>query len=187
MAGEWVLVTEGGDGQSRASPSPPSAPSARTGTARPSPSTTASPSPARRATPRAAYRYPSARSTPRVTRRRSAPVRDASVHSAVFPGSDAALVALDAPVQHLINKESSARLAVAAGLPVPLSSRVDNAAELLDAAHELEYPIVVKPVVKRYAAARSTRRKSSKRSRPARRDDRPARLPPREPAAGWSV
>ena len=74
---------------------------------------------------------------------------------AVFPSTDAALVALDAPVQHLINKESSARLAEAAGLPVPPSRRVRQRRRSCSARpDELEYPIVVKPVVKRYAAAR---------------------------------
>jgi hypothetical protein len=57
-------------------------------------------------------------------------------------------------VQHLINKESSARLAAAAGLPVPPSRVFESASALLDAAAELEFPIVVKPVVKRFAAAR---------------------------------
>lgn len=153
MAGEWVLVTEGGDGQSRAAVA------------------------AVRALAADGYR-------PAVTEYDGLSLAGASRHCArrvqvplgeidpegyakavrtelesrpyltVFPGSDAALVALEAPVQHLINKESSARLAVAAGLPVPSSRVFDSAAELLGAARELEYPIVVKPVVKRYAAAR---------------------------------
>ena len=153
MAGDWVLVTEGGDGQSRAAVA------------------------AVRALAADGYR-------PAVTEYDGLSLAGASRHCArrvpvplgevdpegyakavraeldsrpyltVFPGTDAALVALDAPVQHLINKESSARLAVAAGLPVPSSRVFDNGEELLDAAGELEYPIVVKPVVKRYAAAR---------------------------------
>jgi len=153
MAGDWVLVTEGGDGQSRAAVA------------------------AVRALAADGYR-------PAVTEYDGLSLAGASRHCArrvpvplgevdpegyakavrvelesrpylaVFPGSDAALVALDAPVQHLINKESSARLAVAAGLPVPPSRVFDSAEELLGAAGTLEYPIVVKPVVKRYAAVR---------------------------------
>ena len=153
MAGEWVLVTEGGDGQSRAAVA------------------------AVRALAADGYR-------PAVTEYNGLSLAGASRHCArrvpvplgevdaegyatavraelasrpylaVFPNTDAALVALDAPVQHLINKESSARLAVAAGLPVPSSRVFDSAEELLGAAGELEYPVVVKPVVKRYAAAR---------------------------------
>ena len=153
MAGEWVLVTEGGDGQSRAAVA------------------------AVRALAADGYR-------PAVTEYDGLSLAGASRHCArrvpvplgevdpegyakavrteletrpyltVFAGTDAALVALDAPVQHLINKESSARLAVAAGLPVPSSRVFASAEELLGAADELEYPIVVKPVVKRYAAAR---------------------------------
>src|SRR5437588_8785910 len=153
MAGDWVLVTEGGDGQSRAAVA------------------------AVRALAADGYR-------PAVTEYDGLSLAGASRHCArrvpvplgevdpegyakavrvelesrqylaVFPGTDAALVALDAPVQHLINKESSARLAVAAGLPVPPSHVFDRAEELLGAAGTLEYPIVVKPVVKRYAAVR---------------------------------
>ncbi|TML88395.1 MAG: hypothetical protein E6G06_16295 [Actinobacteria bacterium] len=153
MAGEWVLVTEGGDGQSRAAVA------------------------AVRALAADGYRpavteyegLSLAGASRHCARRVPVPLGEADPEGyakavrtelesrpylAVFPGSDAALVALDAPVQHLINKESSARLAVAAGLPVPPSRVFESAEELLAAAHDLEYPIVVKPVVKRYAAAR---------------------------------
>jgi hypothetical protein len=102
MAGEWVLVTEGGDGQSRAAVA------------------------AVRALATDGYR-------PAVTEYQGLSLAGASRHCArrvpvplgevdpegyakavraelesrsylaMFPGSDAALVALDAPVQHLIN------------------------------------------------------------------------------------
>jgi hypothetical protein len=153
MAGEWVLVTEGGDGQSRAAVA------------------------AVRALAADGYR-------PAVTEYDGLSLAGASRHCArrvpvplgetdpvgyaaavraelaarpyltVFPGSDAALVALEAPVQHLIDKESSGRLAEAAGLKVPPSRVFDSTAAVRDAAHELEFPIVVKPVVKRFAAAK---------------------------------
>src|SRR5438552_2774380 len=153
MAGDWVLVTEGGDGQSRAAVA------------------------AVRALAADGYR-PAVTEYDRISlagasrycaRRVPVPLGEVDAEAyakavraelesrpylAVFPGSDAALVALDAPVQHLINKELSARLAEAAGLPVPPSRVFDSAEALLGAADELEYPIVVKPVVKRYAAAR---------------------------------
>jgi hypothetical protein len=73
---------------------------------------------------------------------------------ALFPASDQALLALDFPVRHLLDKVACARAAQSVGLTVPPSEIFTSSAELLDAADRLEYPVVVKPDIKRYMAAR---------------------------------
>lgn len=75
-------------------------------------------------------------------------------YAALIPTSDVALVALGFPVRHLMDKAECARAAVAAGLQVPPSRSFGSRAELLSAASELDYPVVIKPALKRYAAAR---------------------------------
>jgi len=72
----------------------------------------------------------------------------------IFPASDQALLALDFPVRHLLDKVACARAAERVGLPVPPTRIFTSAAELLDAASQLPYPIVVKPDIKRYMASR---------------------------------
>jgi predicted ATP-grasp superfamily ATP-dependent carboligase len=72
----------------------------------------------------------------------------------VLPCSDTALIALELPVQHLIDKARCAQLAASVGLPIPPTRAFVSFSELHDAAGELEYPIVVKPTLKRYLAAR---------------------------------
>jgi hypothetical protein len=72
----------------------------------------------------------------------------------LLPASDPALLALDLPVRHLLDKVACAEAAQRAGLAVPPSQVFGTAAELLDAAGQLAYPVVVKPDIKRYMAAR---------------------------------
>jgi predicted ATP-grasp superfamily ATP-dependent carboligase len=65
-----------------------------------------------------------------------------------FFTTDAALLALDAPVRHLLDKASSGELARAAGLQPPPTEVFDTTEELRGAASRLRYPIVVKPALK---------------------------------------
>lgn len=67
-----------------------------------------------------------------------------------LPASDAALLALDAPVHHLVDKVQLAEHADRAGLPLPPTRVFSTTRELLSAAHDLDYPIVVKPTTHRY-------------------------------------
>jgi predicted ATP-grasp superfamily ATP-dependent carboligase len=67
-----------------------------------------------------------------------------------LPASDAALLALDAPVRHLIDKVELAANAAKAGIPMPPSRLFSSTAELVTAARDLDYPVVVKPTTHRY-------------------------------------
>jgi predicted ATP-grasp superfamily ATP-dependent carboligase len=67
--------------------------------------------------------------------------------------TDAALLALDAPVRHLLDKASSGELARKAGLEPPPTTVFDTVALLSTAARELSYPVVVKPALKLASAA----------------------------------
>src|SRR5690348_86070 len=73
---------------------------------------------------------------------------------ALFPASDQALLALDFPVHHLLDKITCARAAESVGLPVPPTQVFTSVTELLDAATQLAYPVVVKPDIKRYMACK---------------------------------
>ncbi len=66
----------------------------------------------------------------------------------VLPASDAVLVALELPGAHLVDKAVLPKRAESAGIRVPETLEFSSAAELLDRAGELEYPIVVKSAVK---------------------------------------
>jgi hypothetical protein len=70
--------------------------------------------------------------------------------------SDQVLEALDAPVGHLLDKVELARRADEAGVPVPPSRVFSSPEELAVAAEELDYPVVVKPVVHRYTPYRAS-------------------------------
>jgi predicted ATP-grasp superfamily ATP-dependent carboligase len=70
-----------------------------------------------------------------------------------FFTTDRALLAVDAPVQHLLDKEKCAELARAAGLEAPPTQVFASAAALLGAASSLRYPVIVKPALK-FSAAR---------------------------------
>jgi hypothetical protein len=73
-----------------------------------------------------------------------------------LPASDQVLEALDAPVGHLLDKVELARRADDAGVPVPPSRVFSSPAELTAAGGELDYPVVVKPVVHRYTPYRAS-------------------------------
>jgi hypothetical protein len=78
----------------------------------------------------------------------------AADYLAVFPASDGALIALDAPGRRFLDKVESARMAREAGLDVPPSRTFGSAAELMAAAADLDYPVVVKPPIKTFPATR---------------------------------
>jgi hypothetical protein len=66
--------------------------------------------------------------------------------------TDAALLAVGAPVRHLLDKATSAELARAAGLEPPPTQVFESGAELLHAGPQLPYPVIVKPALKLSAA-----------------------------------
>jgi predicted ATP-grasp superfamily ATP-dependent carboligase len=70
----------------------------------------------------------------------------------VLPTSDLALLALEPALLDLIHKERLAERAVAAGLAVPPSRSFGTARELRAAAAELQYPVVVKPMISVFPA-----------------------------------
>lgn len=74
---------------------------------------------------------------------------------ALFPASDAAILALGLPVRAFLDKVECARRAEAAGLSVPPSRVYGSAADLLARLDQLEYPLIAKPDVKRRAAVRA--------------------------------
>ena len=65
-----------------------------------------------------------------------------------FFATDAALLAVDAPVRHLLDKATCGELARAAGLEAPPTQVFESGAQLLTAAAQLEYPVIVKPALK---------------------------------------
>ncbi len=67
---------------------------------------------------------------------------------AVFPASDAALVALEDPVAELVDKAVLPERAREAGLQVLPQQRFESGPELIAAAGSLEFPLVVKPTEK---------------------------------------
>jgi len=69
-----------------------------------------------------------------------------------FYATDAALLAMDAPVRHLLDKAAVAELARAAGLESPPTQVYESGAALLNARQQLTYPVVVKPALKLSAA-----------------------------------
>ncbi len=71
-----------------------------------------------------------------------------------FVLTDAALVALDAPAQlrELLDKEVCAELARAAGLETPPTETFSSCQDVVRAADRLSYPVVVKPALKLSAA-----------------------------------
>jgi hypothetical protein len=73
---------------------------------------------------------------------------------AVFPASDVALLALGFPVRHLVDKVTCGKAAANAGFEVPPTQVFESAAELLDCSESFEYPIVIKPDLKRTFARR---------------------------------
>ncbi len=82
---------------------------------------------------------------------------------AVLPGSDPALRALGRPEARFTDKLYTARRAAEAGIETPPTRVFDSYRDLLDAGGDLDYPIVVKPDVKRFLAQRVDRREELSR------------------------
>lgn len=76
---------------------------------------------------------------------------------ATLPASDAAILALSAAGQELVDKSVLAELAAGAGLSVPSSQRFEGIEDLLADAGQLDYPCVVKAAVKPSACQRPAR------------------------------
>jgi hypothetical protein len=72
----------------------------------------------------------------------------------VMPASDPALLALEVPVGHLLDKVVCAEAARKVGIAVPPSRIVASTAGLSAVANEIDYPAVVKPDIKRFMAVR---------------------------------
>jgi hypothetical protein len=85
--------------------------------------------------------------------------------STVLAASDAALVALGLPGADLVDKAALPLRAAVAGLSVPCTREFAGYAELLAAADDLEYPLVVKAVVK--SGSENTTRVDSAEELPA--------------------
>lgn len=71
---------------------------------------------------------------------------------AVLPSSDAALLALGARVDHLVDKATMAERAIRAGVPTPPTLFLGSAEEAFGRADTIEFPVVVKPAARRNAA-----------------------------------
>jgi hypothetical protein len=88
-------------------------------------------------------------------------VLDAGSFLTVLPSSDAALLALGAPVEHLVDKSKLAESAARAGLEVPPGVLFESTEDLRAALGDLPYPVVVKPAAKdgrwQHAAYRADR------------------------------
>lgn len=80
---------------------------------------------------------------------------------AVFPASDAALVALGRPGAHLVDKSRLPKFAAAAGLQMPATRTFSSVSELLADADDLGYPAVVKASIKTSARAVARRVESA--------------------------
>lgn len=76
--------------------------------------------------------------------------------TAVFPSSDAALLALGVPVGHLLDKSRLGAAAERAGLTAPPTQIFDTGEELIAAAGRLAYPVVVKLPISRVPARKAT-------------------------------
>jgi hypothetical protein len=72
----------------------------------------------------------------------------------VLPGSEVALLALGVSTPHLVDKAELARRGENVGIPAPPSLHFEGTADLLGAANDLPYPVIVKPAVHRYYASR---------------------------------
>ena len=80
---------------------------------------------------------------------------------AVLPASDAAIHALDSPGRGLLDKSELAVQAAAVGLKAPPSRRFSSDDELRAAAGDLDYPCVVKPLLRTGSRHLPTRRLNS--------------------------
>jgi predicted ATP-grasp superfamily ATP-dependent carboligase len=147
----WVLVTDGGSGGSRDALAAVRALAA----AGYSPAVTVSgspgPTPSRFA--RRRLRMPGVDDPRFVDELRSARVRGG--YLAIVPASEDALTALGVSVPELLDKVGLERAARRVGLEVPPGRTFADTRELLHAAAELDYPVVVKPRTRRYLAFRA--------------------------------
>jgi predicted ATP-grasp superfamily ATP-dependent carboligase len=143
VATNWVLITDGGDTQSRSSLAAVRALAAAgyqcavTASGRPSLA--------------AASRYCARRvAVPRVTDAGFAEAVRAEMaarpYLTVLAATDATLLALDAPVRHLVDKKELSERAGRAGLRVPPTRFFASRDELM-AADDLEFPAVLKPSI----------------------------------------
>lgn len=149
MATEWVLVTDGGDGQARSSLAAVRALAA----AGYRPAVTVS----SRSSLAASSRYCARRvPVPPVAEPGYAEAVQAELSArpylTMLAASDTALLALGAPVGHLVDKAELVARARQSGLAVP-PTRVFASRDDLLAAADLEYPLVLKPAISTYPAA----------------------------------
>lgn len=150
---DWVLISEGGGGQSRAAVAAVRALAAGGYRAAVTVSGARSLAAASRSCTRRVS-VPSAETDPEGYAAALRAELATNRYLTVLAASDAALVALQAPVQHLLNKVACAAKARAAGMAVPATETFASREELLAAGDRLPYPVVVKPDLKRYRAAR---------------------------------
>ena len=150
---DWVLISEGGGGQSRAAVAAVRALAAGGYRAAVTVSEARSLAAASRSCARRVS-VPSAEKDPAGYAAALRAELTANRYLTVLAASDAALIALQAPVQHLLNKVTCAAKASAAGIAVPATETFASREELLAAKDRLPYPVVLKPDVKRYRAAR---------------------------------
>jgi hypothetical protein len=140
----WVLVTEGGGGQSRAAVAAVRALAA----ANYRPVVTVSQAMSMAAASRSCagrVHVPSAERSPQAYATAIRAEQSRWPYVAVLPSSEAALLALGGPLEHLQHKALSSQAASAVGIPVPRMQVFASMDELRSSAAELEYPIVVKP------------------------------------------
>ena len=154
MKDEWALVTEGSGGASRAAVATVQCLAAAGYRAAVTVSTG-------NATLAAASRFcarrvqvPSARDDPEGYARALRDELDRNTYLTAFPASDAAALALDPRIVRFQDKLAWPERARAVGLETPSSRVFDSAAELISARHEFEYPLIVKPNLKRFLAVR---------------------------------
>jgi predicted ATP-grasp superfamily ATP-dependent carboligase len=141
----WVLVTDSGDGQDRASLAAVRALS-RAGY-RPAVAVAGNASLAGASRHSARWIPVPAVRDPEFSER-IRQILDAGSFLTVLPSSDAALFSLGVPVEHLVDKTKLADAAVAAGFRIPPSTVFDSTAALRSAAGRLPFPVVIKPAKK---------------------------------------
>lgn len=149
VATDWVLVTDGGDGQARSSLAAVRALAVggyRSAVTVSSPTSLAAAS--RDCARRVAVPLVTDPGYPLAVRAELA----LRPYLAVLAASDAALLALGAPVGHLVDKAELFIRARRAGLTVPPTRVFASREDLLDAA-DLEFPSVLKPAISTYPAA----------------------------------
>ena len=77
----------------------------------------------------------------------------------LLPASDAALLALEAPVARLVDKVALEEESRRAGIATPPSFVASTHEELMDLAGQVQFPIVVKPSVKHTIVAKNSARR----------------------------